>query len=183
MDTEIQKQEFQEIQDGKTTANSGFSRRQFIGMGAMAGAGVVLASALSGCSSNDLNLDTDYLPMGSVVKIAGDEEKSLYRMIIARRPIVSKYKDENGEWHSMADKPIFDYAGLIWTIGPVSDLSDHLLTGEIVCFQRSDITEVAFVGWQNDQEKEANAALSAGMNTTKTSPELLYDLGQKLLTK
>lgn len=164
---------------------TGVSRRQFIGLASLAGAGVVLAGSLTGCASdNKLNLDTDYLPLGSVVKISGDAENSAYRMIVARRPIVSKYYDNTTKsWKSAADKPIYDYAGLTWPLGFISDLSDHAYTSELVLFQHSEITEVPFVGWQNDQEKDANKALSAAMNSTKTSPEILYDLGQSLLSK
>lgn len=167
-----------------TAVGTGISRRQLLGMAGVAGAGIVLAGTLGGCgSNNNLNIDTDYLPLGSVVKIKGDENNSIYRMIVCRRPIASKIKNSDGQWESASDKPIYDYGGIIWTIGFVSDLSDHTYTGEVVMFQRSDIEEVKFVGWQDDQEKEANKALTEGMNTTKTSPELLYDLGQKLLTK
>jgi len=94
------------------------------------------------------------LPIGSVVLLKGGTKKV---MIIGFYPN-AEFEDEGGE-----KKALWDYSGCIYPEGLLS-------SEEILVFDHSQIVEVFYLGFKDDEEKEFNKKLiEASANIKKKS--------------
>lgn len=105
----------------------------------------VIIAVLAGCSKEEVpkdnmeNYDLEYysqkdifLPLGSVVKV---EDGTVFMIIGYCKSITNQ------------GTHVFDYQGVYY---PEGDLSD----GQVYLFDKSDIKELKFVGYDTDESKE-----------------------------
>lgn len=151
------------------------TRRGALALGAMAAAGA--AFTLAGCSSDaqpggegfvDYDLEGKVLPLGSVVVLDDGREPEIERLIIARRPVY------------IQDEHIYDYAGVVWPIGIISDISSEPFPNEIHLFDAGAIKGVRFVGYQGALESEAAARLQESASQDDSSLESLLPLAMEM---
>ena len=168
----------------KTRETATITRR-----GAIAAAGAaamaLAATSLTGCSTgsdegND-SKEREYLPIGSVVKLASYEKTDIKHAVITRRPNLSKYytKDSSGNVTAQDVSTIHDYALVAWPVGIINDI--NMVAGDIVLADAADIKEVYFVGYEDDLELEAQAALANGRTQGLNNAQSLQNIAGKLL--
>lgn len=155
-----------------------------------AGLGVAsLASAsLTGCAqAKDLQSQLggqkewdgkSYLPMGSVVKLRGDKYDMEY-VVITRRPKSSKvgFFNEDGTMTYKPTEAIFDYEVMCWPAGRVSDCAviPHKPTDAKVIYA-DHISEVLFMGYEDEREKEAQELLASAKESGISGPDALESM-------
>lgn len=151
------------------------TRRDALALGAIAAAGA--AMALSGCSGDsslddegyvEFDLENDVLPLGSVVVLDDGREPEIERLIIARRPVY------------IQDEHVYDYAGVVWPIGIISDISSKPFPNEIHLFDAKAIKGVRFIGYQGVLESEATTRLKAAASQEESSLESLLPLAMEM---
>lgn len=152
------------------------TRRQAIGFGA-AGA-LSAALALASCSTGeDAHLDEGYvefdatediLPLGSVVVLDDGTDPEVARLVIARRPVY------------LQDDHVYDYAGIVWPIGLISDVAGSPLENEIHLFDAEAIKGVKFVGYAGPLETTAASELAAASEADETALEALLPLAMEM---
>ena len=152
------------------------TRRQAVGLGAAGALGAALA--LAGCSSGEgTRLDEGYvefdatediLPLGSVVVLDDGTDPEVARLIIARSPVY------------LQDDHVYDYAGIVWPIGIISDVAGAPLENEIHLFDAEAIKGVKFVGYAGPLETTAAAELAAASEAGATALEALLPLAVEM---
>ena len=152
------------------------TRRQAIGIGAAGALGAMLA--LAGCSAGedayqdeeyvDFNFADDILPLGSVVVLDDGTDPEVARLIIARRPVY------------LQDDHVYDYAGIVWPIGLISDVAGAPLENEIHLFDAEAIKGVKFIGYAAPLETTAAAELAAAGEADETALEALLPLAMEM---
>lgn len=152
------------------------TRRQAIGIGAAGALGAMLT--LAGCSAGegahqdegyvDFDFVDDILPLGSVVVLDDGTDPEVARLIIARRPVY------------LQDDHIYDYAGIVWPIGLMSDVAGAPLENEIHLFDSEAIKGVKFVGYAAPLENTAAAELAAANESDETALEALLPLAMEM---
>lgn len=153
-------------------------RRTFLKAAAAGAAGIVAAGTLVGCSGGqDIDPAKDWLPLGSVVRLTSGEGTDICYMIATRRPRASRTTVQDRDVE--LDKGAYDYAGIVWPIGFLSDLSEHAYTGELMGFRKDMISEVLFVGYQDDLEERAKGLLDSASDG-QVADEILSDLYNEL---
>ena len=158
-----------------------FTRRQLLTAGGVM-AGTAAIAALTGCQAANPNWDgSTYLPIGSVVKLKSCTATDVNHMIITRRPKVSATYSisSNGITTKNEVDGVFDYALFIWPIGAYSDLTEGSTMTDVTYANTSDISEVVFLGYEDDIEKNAQNALDtcrvAGTDGTDALNNLLIE--------
>lgn len=151
------------------------TRRDALALGAMAAAGAAIA--LTGCSTDSLtddegfvefDLEGEILPLGSVVVLDDGREPEVARLIIARRPVY------------VQDEHVYDYAGVVWPIGIISDISSEPFPNEIHLFDAKAIKGVRFIGYQGSLESEAATRLKDSATQDESSLESLLPLAMEM---
>ncbi len=157
--------------------DNAITRRQALAVGgALAGAAAL--AGLTGCSPANQGWDgSTYLPIGSVVKLKACEGTDVKHMVMTRRPKLSAtYSiDSDGNLAKNEVTGTYDYALLTWPIGEYLDMGSiaRILT-ETYC-NTSDISEVLFIGYEDDIEKAARAALASARNTGTDGCDAVHD--------
>ena len=156
--------------------------------GAIAAAGAaalaLAATSLTGCGSDDKGGDSkerEYLPMGSVVKLSSYAKSDVNHVVISRRPHLSKNysKDSSGNYVEKDVDITHDYALVPWPIGIINDINK--ITADVVFADSSDITEILFVGYEDEIEKRAQSALSAAKASGGDNGDAMQDIATDLL--
>lgn len=151
------------------------TRRDALALGAVAAAGAALA--LTGCSTGsstddtgfvEFDLESEVLPLGSVVVLDDAREPEIARLIIARRPVY------------IQDEHVYDYAGVVWPIGIISDISGEPFPNEIHLFDAKAIKGVRFIGYEGALESEAAARLKDSAVQDESSLESLLPLAMEM---
>lgn len=152
------------------------TRRQAIGLGAAGALGAALA--LAGCSPRsdepqedgfvDFDVLEDILPLGSVVVLDDGTNPEVARLVIARQPVY------------LQDDHVYDYAGIVWPIGLLSDVAGAPLENEIHLFDAEAIKGVRFVGYSGPLETTAAAELAAASEADQTALEALLPLAMEM---
>lgn len=141
-----------------------------------------LQNQIAGGSQSQKEWDgSSYLPIESVVKLAEYEGSDVKHAVITRRPYLSEIyaKDSSGQFTDKEPDQIYDYALVPWPIGVISDLN-KIYRG-VVLANSADITEVVFVGYEDDLEKETQAALADGRASGLTNSQCVEDIATKML--
>lgn len=149
----------------ENTENRGVTRRAAIGMAAAGAAAAALG--LAGCTlpwDKGGDQHSGYLPLGSVVMTSELAEAGIKLMIVSRRPLSDLPEGRTDP---------YDYAGMLWPIGRISNVSEPAWKGEIHLFDEEDIAEVLFKGYVDEDEERARTLLNAA--TTGTSAYILSD--------
>ena len=152
------------------------TRRQAIGIGAAGALGAMLA--LAGCNAEvdaqqeegyvDFDFADDILPLGSVVVLDDGTNPEVARLIIARRPVY------------LQDDHVYDYAGIVWPVGIISDEAGAPLENEIHLFDAEAIKGVKFVGYTGPLETTAVSELAAASEADETVLEALLPLAVEM---
>ena len=151
------------------------SRREAVAMGLLGAAGAVLG--LAGCDAGggaeeskprEAVFGDGFLPLGSVVALDDGSEPPVARLIVARRPVC------------LDDDHVYDYAGIVWPIGFLSDVAGAPLENEIHLFDGSAVREVVHLGYSGPLEGEAASALEASRATGETALEALLPLAMEM---
>lgn len=156
--------------------NATIERRTLLKAAAMGATGLALApalGALTGCSGNDLDPQTDWLPLGTVIKTKDSADTDLEFMIVARKPRISSMI-LNGKTTNL-DAGAIDYACVLWPVGFLSDLSQKTYTGELKVITKEEISEVLYPGYQDDLESQASNLYDAAEDSS-TADEVLSDI-------
>ena len=152
-----------------------FTRRNALSLGAVAAASA--AFALTGCSTEaptndagfvEFDLESGVLPLGSVVVLDDGCEPEIARLIIARRPVY------------IQDEHVYDYAGVVWPIGIISDIAGEPFPNEIHLFDAKAIKGVRFVGYEGALEADAAARLKDSAAQDESSLESLLPLAMEM---
>lgn len=143
--------------------DNAITRRQALAAGA-ALAGTAALAGLTGCSPANQGWDgSSYLPIGTVVKLGACEGTDVKHMVMTRRPKLSAtYSiDADGNVAKNEVTGIYDYALIVWPIGMYADVTTAARLLTITYANASDISEVLFMGYEDDYEKKAQAALES----------------------
>lgn len=152
------------------------TRRQVLA----AGAGATLAAALActGCAGKDgggeeptqsaFDLESDYLPLGSVVTLDDGCDPAIERIIIARRPVY------------LASEEVYDYAAVVWPIGFISDVGGSPLENEVHLFNSDAISEIRHVGYSGSLEQEASRSLKESEGSEGSALEALLPMAMQM---
>lgn len=152
------------------------TRRQVLA----AGAGAVLASALActGCAGKEeesegpaqeaFDLESAYLPLGSVVTLDDGCDPAVERIVIARRPVC------------LASDEVYDYAAVVWPIGFISDVSGSPLENEVHLFNADAIKEIRHVGYSGSLEQEASRRLKESEGSDGSALEALLPMAMQM---
>ncbi len=131
------------------------TRRQAIGIGAAGALGAMLA--LAGCSAGeDAHQDEGYLDFNFA-----DDILPLGSVVVL-------------------DDHIYDYAGIVWPIGLISDVASAPLENEIHLFDAEAIKGVKFIGYAAPLEATAAAELAAAGESDETALEALLPLAMEM---
>lgn len=152
------------------------TRRQVLA----AGAGAVLASALActGCAGKEeesegpmqeaFDLESAYLPLGSVVTLDDGCDPAVERIVIARRPVY------------LVSDEVYDYAAVVWPIGFISDVSGSPLENEVHLFNADAIKEIRHVGYSGSLEQEASRRLKESEGSDGSALEALLPMAMQM---
>lgn len=166
------------------------TRRAFIAAGATTAAAA--AALAAGCSpapeeaaqAPDPNGGFDvlgrHLPLGSVVTLRGSEEMDLKFMVVSRRPNVTTVGNDDGTRSALGY--VYDYAGVQWPLGFVTDLTLQAQGAECLGFNREDISRIDFVGCEDGREQEARALLDEAYGTMETCASVLLPMQQDIVS-
>lgn len=167
--------------------NEAISRRNLLGAAAACAAAIGATAALSGCSGDSQANTWDgesILPMGSVIKLK-DCPEELQFVVISRRPLISqKYsKDADGVMTLTTADETCDYALYPWPAGRLSDFGTVPLGINNICISSEQIAEVVFMGYEDDQEKEAQSLLESTKDSGTPGPSVLNEMNTKLISQ
>lgn len=163
------------------------TRRAFV-----AAATVGAVGALAGCSSEDqsgaqegqdgpFDVLNEYLPLGSIVTLKGSEEYDVRFMIVSRRPNVASI--DNGDGSRSELGYVYDYAGVQWPLGFITDLSQQAQGAECLGFNREDVARIDFLGCQDGREEEAKGLLNDAYGTMDSCETVLLPMQQDIVSK
>ena len=170
---------------------SDITRRGFVASGALA---MLAAATAAGCAPADyarreaeggaegepFDVLGGYLPLGSVVTLKGSEDLDLRFMIVSRRPDVTSVANDDGT-RSAIDF-VYDYAGVQWPLGFVTDLTLQAQGAECIAFNREDIVRIDFVGCTAGREAEAAEMLNAAYGTMDTCATVLMPMQSDIVS-
>lgn len=144
-------------------------------IGVAGAAGAAALGSLTGCSgsSSDLDPQEDWLPLGTVVQTTDCVDTDVKYMIVARKPRISAVTVNDKS--VSVDAGMYDYAVAVWPIGFLSDLSQKAYTGELKAIKKESISEVLFVGYQDDMESQASSLLDDA-DDSAVADEILSDM-------
>lgn len=155
------------------------NRRAFvIASGLAAGAAVAAISGCSGAGEREaggepgfveFDLESSYLPLGSVVVLDDGLDPEVKRIVTARRP----------QWGGDAGK-VYDYAAYTWPLGQVGDVGAAPLDNEVVVFDADAVKGVVFAGYAEGLEKTAAESLAKAKQSGSTGSSALLPLAQTL---
>ena len=126
----------------------------------------------------------EYLPLGSVVKVDTEIQKNpdINLMIVARCPWRTGFIDQNHDLQDVGELyETHDYAAVIHPLGFLSDFSKNDQYQETFFFDREDIKEVLFLGYQNDAETQAARTLKEHMGEDELGINVLNDFGLAMI--
>lgn len=156
-------------------------------LGAAVGAvGAASALAFSGCGAKNCGWDgSSYLPIGSVVRLKAYASTDVMHVVITRRPKVSQTftRSDDGTLEGSAVAGVYDYALLLWPIGVFSDFAQQPGRTDTTFANADEISEVLFMGYEDDAEKSAEEALASSKGSGTTCAEALLDLVKELAGK
>lgn len=158
--------------------SNAITRRQALAAGGALASAAALAS-LAGCSTPNQGWDgSTYLPIGTVVKLKACASTDVKHMVMTRRPKVSAIcsLDANGNVTKTETNDVYDYALLIWPIGTYSDQASETCLTDITYANTSDISEVLFMGYQDEVEKSAQAVLESSRSAGTDAADALNNL-------
>lgn len=149
------------------------SRRRALALGVAGAAGMALG--LCGCGAGEedtgfveFDLKEGVLPLGSVVILDDGTEPEVSRLIIARQPVC------------LQEDHVYEYAGVVWPLGIISDISGSPFSNEVHLFDSEAIKGVRFVGMQDDAEAEAAARLADSSSRGGNSLDALLPLALEM---
>lgn len=166
------------------------TRRTFLVAGATAAAAATALAA--GCASapdgsQDASEPTEgfdvlgsYLPLGSIVTLRGAEEMDLKFMVVSRRPNVTTIGGDGGTRSDLGY--VYDYAGVQWPLGFVTDLTLQAQGAECLGFNREDISRIDFVGFEGGREQEARTLLDEAYGSMETCASVLLPMQQDIVS-
>lgn len=153
------------------------TRRQMLA----AGAGATLAAALActGCAARKeermeesgqeaFDLESAYLPLGSVVTLDDGCDPAVERIVIARRPVY------------LGSEEVYDYAAVVWPIGFISDVGGSPLENEVHLFNSDAISEIRHVGYSGSLEQEASRRLKESEGSEGSALEALLPMAMQM---
>lgn len=130
---------------------------------------------LCGCGTGEedtgfveFDLKEGVLPLGSVVILDDGTEPEVSRLIIARQPVC------------LQEDHVYEYAGVVWPLGIISDISGSPFPNEVHLFDSEAIKGVRFVGMQDDAEAEAAARLADSSSRGGNSLDALLPLALEM---
>ncbi len=158
---------------------AGITRREALGLGAASAIGAALA--LSGCSAGtgeqspeqgesyvDFDLEGEMLPLGSVVVLDDGCDSEVDRLVVARRPVC------------LQEDHVYDYAGIVWPIGFISDVSGAPLENEVHLFDSAAVKGVRFLGYAGPLENTAASELKDARAAGESALEALLPLAAEM---
>lgn len=158
--------------------SNAITRREALAMGgALAGAAAL--APLTGCAPANQGWDgSTYLPIGSVVKLKAFASADVKHMVLTRRPKLSATYavDANGTVATNEVQDVYDYALLVWPVGFVNDITNGATMTDVTYANTSDISEVLFMGLQDDIEKSAQASLDSCRSNNTDGIEAMHKI-------
>lgn len=152
------------------------TRRRALATGAAAAMAVALGSA--GCARKEgdsekdaecaFDLESHYLPLGSVVTLDDGCDPPIERIVIARRPV-----------HLGCDV-VYDYAAVVCPIGFISDVGGSPLENEVHLFDADAILDIRHVGHSGALEKEASRRLKESEGSGGSVLESLLPMAMQM---
>ncbi len=125
-----------------------------------------------------------YLPMGSVVKVKGDNTGMEF-VVITRRPKASLTitKGDDGTLNKTSTTQLWDYALFPWPAGKLSDFAVVSDSPNTLFINANQISEVLFMGYEDASEKEAQALLASAKESGISGPDALETMTSDIFSR